>query len=703
MRTQICFAVFTASVAMVGEAKAQVELDAETVVLDQIMVSAQRREQVAKDVPISLRVLSREELQERIVRRLDQAFEATPNATVTSQRGGNDASTMTIRGVATTAFGADPSIAVYVDDVYVGNDNGFNARMADLEQIEILRGPQGTLYGRNAIGGAVNVRTGSPELGVNSVYAESGVGTDGLLFGQGTVNFALADTVAARISVFGDRSDGWVNNEAGGPDFMNLDDYGGRAKLLAAVTPDWDVELTADYSRDKGRRSGYGPFETIWEDGVNLGEPFQDHMDSFGASLKSTTRTGFGEVISVTAYRGADAKGEGGSYDPAPMQNAAYSRDYDQVTEEVRVSGETDRLDWTVGAFGLYSQDNRYEASGFYPALPANTFFPGQPALPAMYEEGTRTDVDTTSLALFGDVTWRMTEQLNLVAGARGSYDRKKIDYVHGSTMGAFAFLAPPITTSQSTDGFDISPRVGLIYELTEDTNVYATISRAYKPAGFNIAFAPTADIGYDAESAINYEVGLKGEALDGQVGYAVSAFYFDWRDQQVYSFVNNQLVINNAPKSRSFGGEAEVNVELVDGLMLYAGVGILDAKFVDYPNAMSGMDESGNWQPFASRYSANLSAEYRRAITDDLVGFGRVDYNYRSSFYWDSANTIEEPGYGIVNARLGVEGDHWSLSAFAQNMFDQEYRIAAQTYTQGVLAIPGTPQTFGVVGSVSF
>lgn len=147
------------------------------IVLKEVTVTAQRREQKAKDVPVSLRVLSREDLEGRIAKRLEDAFVATPNASMTSQRGGNDASDLSICGVSTTAFGADPSVSVYVDDVYVGNDNGFNARMSDLEQVEILRGPQGTLYGRNAVGGAVNVRTAAPELGVNSAgMVQAGVG-----------------------------------------------------------------------------------------------------------------------------------------------------------------------------------------------------------------------------------------------------------------------------------------------------------------------------------------------------------------------------------------------------------------------------------------------------------------------------------------------------------------------------------------------
>lgn len=695
-------ALLLASAAIAMPAMAQ-EDQQDATVLKPITVTAQRREQAAKDVPVSLRVFSQEDIDKRIVKRLEDAFAATPNASLTSQRGGNDASSLSIRGVTTTAFGADPSVGVYVDDVYVGNDNGFNVRMGGLEQIEILRGPQGTLYGRNAVGGAVNVRTLSPVIGVNSASIETGIGTDGLLFGVLNGNAALGDNAAANISLYGDSSDGWVKNAQGGPDQMNLDNYGGRGKLLLRPADDWTIEFSADYARDNGRRSAYGLFDTVWEDGVNQAVPNVDETENYGGSLKSTWNLDIGDLTSVTAWRGASAAGGGGNFMPVALQGGSYERDYDQFTQELRLNGESDSFDWTVGAFLLWSKERRFEAASFFPALPANMLFPGQPALPANYTEGTHSDVRSLTASVFGDLTWHATERLDLIAGARLSYDRKSIDYDHGSSLGNFAFLAPAFETSQSVHSVDISPRIGMTYALTDDMKAYATIARGYKPKGFNISFAPDRNIAYDKESAINYEVGLKGETPDGRIGYSLSAFYFDWKDQQVYAFENSRLFIGNAPKSRSYGAEAEINAEVADGLRLYAGAGLLNATFVNYPNALSGRDESGNRQPFASKFSASLGAQYTHALTDDLDLVARADYDWKSSFFWDTANQIREPGYGIVNLRIGVEKERWSVTAFARNVFDQEYRIRAATYSGQPMAIPGTPRTFGLMAKVSF
>ncbi|MGO4835215.1 TonB-dependent receptor, partial [Rhizobiaceae sp. 2RAB30] len=365
------------------------------------------------------------------------------------------------------------------------------------------------------------------------------------------------------LSVFGDRSDGWVSNAQGGPDFMNLDDFGGRAKLLARPADDWELEFSADYAKDQGRKGGYGPFDTVWEDGVDHAEPFLDETENYGTALRSKWQMDFGELTSVTAWRGATAEGGGGTFSSRKFQNGGFTRDYGQFTQEVRATAEGERFDRTAGGFFLASREKRFEYAGFYPALPPDTLFPGQPELPANYREGTHSNVNSITAAAFGDLTWHATERLDLIAGARLSYDRKAIDYEHGSTLGEVGFFAPAFSTSQSQSGFDVSPRIGLTYALTDELKAYGMISRAYKPAGFNISFAPTSDIGYKQESAINYEVGLKGEAMDGRIGYSVSAFYFDWRDQQVYTFVNHRLFIGNAPKSRSYGAEAEINAEV--------------------------------------------------------------------------------------------------------------------------------------------
>ncbi|OYW58818.1 MAG: hypothetical protein B7Z30_08005 [Rhizobiales bacterium 12-68-15] len=353
--------------------------------------------------------------------------------------------------------------------------------------------------------------------------------------------------------------------------------------------------------------------------------------------------------------------------------------DFSQATQEFRmVSTPNETLDWTLGTFFLGSEDDRYEYTGFNFAMPANTFYPGQPALPAGYEEGTHSSLQGWSAAVFGDATWHVTDRFDVLAGARFSYDHREIDYVHASNVAGVTLGAPGQSQVQSMGSSDISPKIGLAYEIAPKVRTYATIARGYKAGGYNISFAPSSDLSYAAETAWNYEAGVKASLFDGKLDLAASLFYFDWKNQQIYSFNGYSVWIANAPKSRNYGAEFEITARPFQGLELFAGLGLLDARFTDAPASQTGGNADGNWQPLASRYSLSLSAQYTAPLTAQLNGVARVDWNWRSAFYFDVDNTIEQDAYGIVNARLGVEAKNWSLYLVALNLFDQDYYVVA-------------------------
>lgn len=691
-----------AALALPATAAAQ---DAEaTIELDEITVEAMRRAQPFLDVAASLRVFTEKDIEERTIERLEDAFDASVNTLMRSQRGGNDASVISIRGVANTAFGTDPTVAIYRDGVFVGNDATFNLTMVDLDQIEILRGPQGTLYGRNAIAGAVNVRSARPELGASYTKLDVLFGTDMTLQGRAVVNAALGSDLAVRAVAFGDYSDGWVPNLADGADYDGAKDGGGRIQLVSRPSDTLELLFSADYAKDQGSRGNRGPFGTVWETGYNAAIPYVSSIASYGASLQATYDLGGLDLVSVTAWRGAEGDGEGGDFTPSPFRQNGFTRDYGQASQELRlVTKPNDALDWTLGAFLFGSDDTRYEYTGFNYAVPANSFYPGQPTLPAGYEEGTHSNLRGWSAALYGDATWHVTERFDILAGARLSYDHRGIDYNHRSSVAGVTLGAPAQVLSPSMNSTDLSPKIGLAYELAPKVRAYATLSRGYKAGGYNLSFAPTSDLAYEPESAWNYEGGVKASLFDGKLDVAASVFYFDWENQQIYSFNGYSVWIANAPKSRNYGAEIELKARPLEGLELFAGFGFLDARFIDAPASQSGGDADGNWQPLASKYSLSLSAQYTRPLTAQLNGVARVDWNWRSSFYFDVDNTIEQGAYGIVNARLGVEAKTWSVYLVALNLFDQDYYTVATDNGYGPYGAPGDPRMIGVQARARF
>lgn len=705
MTTLRPLALLLGTVSLTALALMQQALAQEPEVLDEITVEAQRREQELVEVPISVRVFTEKDITARTIERLEDAFEASVNTLMRSQRGGNDASTISIRGVTNTAFGTDPTVAIYMDDVFIGNDASFNLTLADLEQIEILRGPQGTLYGRNALAGAVNIRSARPDPdGGFYGHLESIIGTGTTLQGRAVVNAPIGTDAAIRAVAFGDYSKGWVENAAGGPDLDGADDYGLRVQALARPSDKLELLAAVDYTRDDGSRGTRGPIGTVWDDGYNAAIPFDSSIESYGASLRAAYDLGWASLISVSAWRGADGGGEGGDFTPSPFRLNGYDRDYDQLTQEVRlVSTPNDTLDWTLGMFLFGSEEARYEYTGFTLPLPADTLFPGQPALPAGYREGTNSTLKGWSAAGFGDATWHVTDRLDLLGGVRVTYDRREIDYDHASNVPGLTLGAPAQQLDEAMSNVDTSPKIGLSYALLPEVRAYATVSRGYKSGGYNLSFAPDDQIAYDPESAWNYETGIKGSFFDGKLDVSAAVFYFDWENQQIYSFNGYSVWIANAPKSRSYGAEFEVTARPIEGLELFAGLGLLNARFIDAPASQSGGDADGNWQPFASRYSVTLSAQYSRPINDRLKALARLDWNWRSRFYFDVDNTIEQPAYGLVNGRIGVEGEKWSLYLIGRNLFDQEYYTVATDNGYGPYAAPGDPRMVGVQARITF
>lgn len=674
------------------------------ITLDEVTVEAMRRAQPWLEVPASIAVFTAPDIQARTIERLEDAFDASVNTVMRSQRGGNDASVISIRGVANTAFGTDPTVAIYRDDVFIGNDATFNLTMVDLSQIEILRGPQGTLYGRNAIAGAVNVRSMAPEFGATYTAFDVLFGTDMTLQGRAVLNAALGQDLAMRAVIFGDTADGWVTNTPDGKDYDGDKDGGGRIQVAARPAEGLDLLFSADYATDQGSRGNRGPFGTVWQQGYNAAIPYDSSISSYGASLKASYDAGIAELISVTAWRGSQGDGDGGDFTLSPLRQNGFSRDYNQASQEFRLVSHPNRtVDWTLGAFFFGSKDERYEYTGFNMAIPANVFYPGQPALPAGYEEGTTSNLTGWSAALFGDATWHVSDRFDVLLGARLSYDNRSIDYAHASNVAGVTLGAPGQTQTQSMGSSDLSPKVGFSYEIAPKVRTYATVSRGYKAGGYNISFAPTSDLSYAAEAAWNYETGIKASLFDGRVDVSGSLFYFDWRNQQIYSFNGYSVWIANAPQSRNYGAEFEITARPMEGLELFAGLGLLDARFVDAPASQTGGNADGNWQPLASRYSLSLSAQYKAPLTPQLNGVARLDWNWRSAFYFDVDNTIQQEAYGIFNARLGVEASNWSLYLVALNLLNQDYYVVATNNGYGPYGAPGDPRMIGVQARARF
>lgn len=679
----------------------------EIITLEPITLTAQYREETPQEIPISVFALGPDEVAEKGSTRLDQVLPMIPNAAIATTRGGIEATNLSLRGVTTTAYGADPSVAVYLDGVYVGADSAFDADIVDLEAVEVLQGPQGTLSGHNALGGSIILRTASPEIGLTDTGVELGYASHNGRRLSLRGNIATGAHSALRYSFKRELSDGWIRNRAGGPDRDSLDAVSGRVKWLAEIGDNWTSEIALDYSKDKGRRFAFGPIASVLDDGISVEQPFDERVKNQGVSWRNVWQTGFGQVESITAWRSSDSTLLPGAYNGPVFDLRDSTRDYHQLTQELRATGTTERLDWSLGLFAMRSEDERSEGILYTVALPADTVGPGQPELPAGYGETSHSQIDSTTIAAYADGAWSINDRLKLVGGLRVSHDRKKIHYHHDNNQGLpFALLALQQDLHQSVSGTHVSPRLGLTWDLDPDTTLYGMISSGYKPASFNTAFAASDDLKYDKETAVNYELGVKGNAWDGRMNYAVSVFYLDWRDQQVYSLnqTTGILSITNAPKSRSKGAEISLDAQVTDALLLGTALGYNDAVFKDYPNALNG-DAAGNRQPLSSKYNIALRAEYRNELPSGYELGLDASYQWRSKFWFDAENTLSQDAYGVANLGLSLRSDNWTLRAYVDNLTDEQYLRAAATILAqgGALGYPGAERTFGLTFSATF
>ncbi|MCR6501343.1 TonB-dependent receptor [Shinella sp. CPCC 101442] len=694
--------------------------------LEPIIVTAQKRRAESKDIPASIAVKTGETLSLRKTKRREDAIAAEPNAQTGAVTAKLYTSFTAIRGVGSALIESDPSVGIYVDGVGIGNAQAHSGTLLDVDRIEILRGPQGTLYGRNNIAGSVNIISNLPDP--DHTGGEIGVdfGRFGTLGTTGIFNTPIGDNGwAVRGALSTSKTDGFLHSTVDGSDLGGGKDVHGRLSIAGDITDNLEFLGIVDIERQVLDGEMFGMPEADFlkgRRGVAVDDPTRIDSDLATASGQLTYQLDNGDkIVSITGFQksAVEVSGNGfplgyfAAYD-ALFQSMGfpdfrYRADnpfdgrYRQWSQEVRyVSEDNERFNWVTGLYGEFSRASRVYGAN-------STFTGGEATL------STRGDTDTVSLSAFADGTYALNDQWKLFGGIRIGHDRKTFDYDFNANAtaqllgltGAFA----PGYSAKLSEAY-VTPRVGLQFEPMDGLNLYGGISSGYKSGGFNSGFVGLGDEGpYDSERIVSYELGLKSATLDNRLKVEASVFYIDWRDQQVQGFnvLTGATPISNAPRSESWGGELSVAYDLDDHWTLTAGAGYADATYKDYRNARaldgSGtVDVSGNQQQFVSRFTGSAGVTYQwETGWDDLVGKVGVNYRYRSSYYFDVQNTISQKGYGLVDAYAGLENDRYAAYVFAKNIGDVDYRIVAADLGTGKLVSPGDPLTLGGSFKVKF
>lgn len=695
--------------------------------LEEVVVTARKRVENIQDVPVSITAVGAAEINERGSVRVRDLAASIPNFVFTGPQD-SSAPQITVRGIQSQArvnVGFDSGTGVYVDGVVQGRPIGFNQELLDVERVEFLRGPQGTLFGKNSISGAISVTTRRPsEEFTGEVRAE--VGGDGLLGGNVYVSGPLSDRVLFSASAFRRQRDGYVDNVATGRKVDDEDAVGARAKLLFKATDDLEFTLAGDFVNDNATTtsaralSGYGAVPKAYQ--VNVDVPTLASRDLGGVSLTVDWKVGGGTLTSISSY-GQMARDRTNDTDAGPLDvvSSKLTNDQDQFTQEIRfTSGTAGAVSYIAGLYYFRQDIDSFAQSCFGRITGVPGFLRGACG-------DTSGNITTTSKAVFANADWRMSDALTLTGGIRYTDEEKELDYLQNG----FPFgVAPTLPRQQDrlTDN-DISPTASLLWKATPSVNIYGTVSRGFKSGGWNLdnitsnSITRFSQLRFTAESAWNYELGAKTTWLDNRLTFNAALYRIKYEDLQAVQLQQVLggggavvAVVSNAANARSQGAELELVARPSDNLLLTAGIGYSDAEYTDYVDRTSGgaaLDFSGNRLDNAPKWTRNASIQYTLPAGALRWRF-RGDWNMRSDYYFGRENlqTQRLAGWNTTNVQIGVgdAGQRWEVVAFADNVTDREYIVAKGA---GGFPFPGvgtsdtvtygTPRQYGVRASLRF
>jgi iron complex outermembrane recepter protein len=711
---------------------------AEDSAVNDIVVTAQRRSERVQDIPVAISAFGGEEIARSGMNSLENIAPRVPSFYFGSF--GAARPQLYIRGIGTRSFdpGSESSVGVFADDVYLGRSSGSFGSLKDIERIEVLRGPQGTLYGRNTIGGAINVISKAPSNELTGSF-EGGISNFGgyELFGALGAPI-IEDKIMFRMAVWTAQRDGYVTNLTTGNKFQGIDNTGARGRITLKPSDALTVDLTAEILND-GNKAAFGGLN----EGVfgNPGSIFFRSPGSGTPTVNTSLRSGFlssdpfldrearsfigkvtyeNEAVSLTsisAIRKLDITDgrdlEGSSLDILDQSSAESSK---QFTQELRLASTPDGslsfggvVDWIVG--GFYYNDKSKRSDSFHIGI--NSAVRAAAGTPAT--DVALSDYKIESYAVFGQATFHLTDALDLTLGGRYNHDKKRA-IQSGTTTDASPVIAAAFTTTNSAIYTSFDPRVVLSYKMSPDANVYASYSTGFKSGGFQyVPFSKVdADVLFRPESITSYEVGFKTDWLDRALRVNASAYYYDIKDLQVsriLGLVSPTVLIFNAPKTTVKGIDLEITARPSRNFEVNIAYGYLDATYKSYP-FNSATDFSGTRAVRAPEHSVNVGAEWRASIGDEGSLTLRADYALTGDlFHEPGAGSIAfgqgipltaEDGYGLLDLRATYEMKGWRLTGYVTNATNTQYRRTVNALGSGpvgprVVGFAGTPRIYGV------
>ncbi|MBC2667840.1 TonB-dependent receptor [Novosphingobium piscinae] len=649
--------------------------------LETIVVVARKRQENVQSVPISITALTGAGLQERGIARVADLVGNVPN--LTQDGGGAVLGAIGIRGIVsqTRNIGFDSGLGVYIDGVLTVRPNGFDQELPDIATLEVLRGPQGTLFGRNTTAGAINITTRKPDLDAFHAEGRAAIGNLGqregsvLLTGPlipGKVGIKLAGSIASR--------DGYILNVFNNQKLNNLNRKSLRGSLLWEASENVDVSLTGSWLKQADRLllgqiasntvGGLAGLPGFFADPYTVSQDAQNLQtrEIWTTNLNVDWRMGDYTLTSITAYGDNQSQlidDDDGR--PLPLSASNFQDGARQFTQELRLASPTNGpADYLIGLYYLHQDADADRRTAVFGPPGPGAFLGAISSLSTL---------KTNAYAAFVSGNWRPAPGLTVSGGLRYNIETRRLDFRQTNT--AFVPL-PNLTALLERTDKDLSGNLSVTWQFTETARVYASAARGFKSGGFNPDIVGSTDISFGPENAWSYEAGLKADLLDRKLRVNAAAFYTDYRDLQVSALVGAAFQIRNAAAAKIQGFELEVTAKPISAIELNLGAGYTDATYDDFPGCAPATNCAGNRLPFVPKLSLNGGAQARVPVGNGELTL-RGDLSWRSSIFYEAANVADGrlPGYMLVNGRVAYAfaDDRITIAAFGRNLFDNRYR----------------------------
>ena len=670
--------------------------------IEEVIVTARKKAESVQDVPISIAAFDANSIKENGFSDTLSIDEKVPNLEINTFGGQPN---IFIRGVGNNDYNATTvsPVSIYLDDVVMGLTGSQISQVYDLERIEVLRGPQGTLFGRNTTGGAIAFHSNKPTDRFQSGISAT-VGNYERRGFEGYLNLPLiADRLMLRLAAKTDYNEGDRENLFDGKDANGVETHSGRASIRYLpsdkVQVDFSVHAHVDRSDFKqgkpvgtfpGNTSvlGYADSSPGNTEKLNFNGKNKHYIDAEGALLKIEYDLGEATLKSITAFENSETDYCGDfDHSPLSLDEICFETDGDQFSQEFNINMMlNEKTDLVAGVFYL-TEDIQYDTfANLFGALPVGV------ALPLL----AGSERETTTYAVFSELNFDAGNGWSINAGIRYTYEEKDADLFSSVVLNLFNPSAPDIApvpiipmTKLVDDWSAVSGRLAVDYKFNNDVMAYASVSRGFKSGGFNLGafFDPNELTTVDPEYLIAYELGLKSTLMDNRLQLNLATFYYDYSELQVLTFVSgstpaNPLVfaLENASDAEIYGVELEIKAFPLDGLELTAGVGYLDTQYKDFESTVGG-DLSGNVLPGAPEWNINLALAYDIGLSNGMTLRLQGDYSYTDERFFNSfeLESISSRGdHDLLGARVSLlaEGGAWDISLWGRNLADEEYVV---------------------------